>query len=207
MWPARLRELGVLLLLGCGVAHGEPVRNARAARAHFVAADRAFRASRYEQALVELRAGYELDARPEYLIVFAQVYRASGNPQRALEACELYLATAPNGPNAGVARSLAEVLRRETVKPVASEPASPPVVASPPAEVVAPPPAAPAVVIAEPTPATAIAQPGQRRRRTIVWATVGTVAVVVAGVAIGLGVGLGLPAGRPTTFGTVPFDH
>jgi hypothetical protein len=183
-------------------AHAAPANKTNAARAHVAAADRAYRAGRYAEALTRLRAGYELDPRPEYLIMFAQVYRANGSPRRALEACELYLATAPNGPHVQTARQLAEVLRAET----APEPASPSAsaLAAPPLVPTTAPPAAVAVAPSA-TVATSPPPPSPSRRRTVVWATVSAAVIVVIGVGLGVGLGLGLDPGRSTTFGTVRF--
>src|SRR5260370_5786913 len=144
------------LLLVCALlvlsvpARGEPRRwsaSDKAARAHLAAADRAFRRGDYNDALAHLQEAYAIDPRPEFLVVFAQVYRAMGDPQRAINACELYLSTAPKGPRENEARGLAEAARAELNKQVAA--AEPPPPAAP-TEALAPPPLTETLPRAEP---------------------------------------------------------
>src|SRR5437899_798232 len=81
-----------------------------AASEHVAAANRAFQAKSYDRALDELRAAYRLAPRAEFLLSFAQVYRAAGQLQQALEACNSYLATMPNGALASSPLQLAVTL-------------------------------------------------------------------------------------------------
>jgi len=184
------RLLLILVLVGASATvRGEPTRRAateRLARSHLATADRAFRQGHYDEALAELQAAYEVDPLPEYLIVFAQVYRAMGDPQRAIDACEMYLSTAPHGPRASEARGLAAVARTELSHKTAIEPPAPAMSFDR---------ADPAATTAATTAATPAAAP--RRRRAVVWISVGAVTVAVAGLALGLGLGLGLSHGPP----------
>jgi hypothetical protein len=186
----------VLVLSGSArVVAGEPGGRAAAAvrdaRAHLAAADRAFRKARYDEALAQVQAAYAADPRPEFLIVFAQIYRAMGQPQRAVEACELYLAAAPDGSRAQEARALASAARQEAASAAAAPVDAPPVVAP---AAVAPkldPSAAPALVVA-PTPDPAVAVAPAHKRRKAIFIGVGIASVTVVGLALGLGLGLGL---------------
>jgi hypothetical protein len=177
-------------------ARGEPRRSAaateKAARTHLGAADRAFQRGEYDGALAEVQAAYAIDPRPEYLIVFAQVYRAKGDPQQAVNACELYLATAPQGPRASEARGLAEAARAELEKKRV-----PPPETGPPVEPAAVPPPAPPIVVAAPPPPPPPPPPQRRHRHVGVWIGV-SAAVVTVGVALGVGLGLGLQRGPQT---------
>ena len=176
-----------------------------AASEHVAAANRAFQAKSYDRALAELRAAYRLAPRPEFLPSFAQVYRAAGQLQQALEACNSYLATMPNGALASSARQLADKLRAE-IEAAAPAPPSPPA-ATPPPTVATPPPAAtpPPTVL---TPLDSVATPAppsprSRRRKILGW-TIGA-GVVGVGLAVGLGVGLTIGRERASTFGRVDF--
>jgi tetratricopeptide (TPR) repeat protein len=189
------------LLLMVGSAGAES-RHHRAAH-HFAAADRAFRAGQYAQALARLEAGYALDPRPEFLIPLAQTYRELGRLDEALDRCEKYLALAPPGRVANQVAALARELRQEhartTPPPPAPEP-EPPEVATP--EEPEPPPAAappppPIVQLPAPPPAK------KSHRSAIVLGVVGASVAVAVGLGVGLGVGL---ASAPASdLGTIRF--
>ncbi len=178
-----------------------------AATEHVAAANRAYKEKNYDKALEELRAGYRLAPRPEFLLTFAQIYRSAGKLQQALEACNSYLATMPNGSLAPSARELADVLRAEIAAATPPPAPPPPVVAQP----VAPPPAVvtpvapPSVVTPVAAAVGTTAPPPDHRRKALAWG-LGVGAVVVVGLAVGLGVGLGVDHGRASTFGNVKFN-
>jgi tetratricopeptide (TPR) repeat protein len=190
--------IAILLVLSAPSALAHAPKIGGAAADHVAAANRAFQAKNYDKALEELRAGYRLAPRPEFLLTFAQIYRAAGQLQQALEACNSYLATMPNGSLAPSARELAVALRSEIE---ATTPAPPPVVATP----VAPPVVAPAPLA---TPSNALvatpAPPPEHHKKALAWG-LGIGAVVVVGLAVGLGVGLGVQHDRSSTFGNVSF--
>jgi tetratricopeptide (TPR) repeat protein len=196
----------VLLLAPASWARAPKIGGAAAD--HVAAANRAYKEKNYDKALEELRAGYRLAPRPEFLLTFAQIYRAAGKLQQALEACNSYLATMPNGALAPSARELADVLRDEIAAATPAPAPPPPVVAQPvtPPPVVAPPVAPPPPVV---TPfaadVTATAPPREHHRKALAWG-LGVGAVVVVGLAVGLGVGLGVDHERASTFGTVKFN-
>jgi tetratricopeptide (TPR) repeat protein len=64
----------------------------------------------YERAIVEYLAAYELVPHPELFFNLGQVYRLSGQPQRAIEYYERYLAVEPDGRAADQARAFVEQL-------------------------------------------------------------------------------------------------
>ena len=201
----RAVAVAVVLVATTSVARAEPSgRAARDARAHLAAADRAFKKARYDDALAHVQAAYAADPRPEFLIVFAQVYRAMGQPRRAVEACELYLSTAPDGARAAEARALAQAAQQEVdaakpAEPAAatSEPVAPAAKVEPVAAVSVPP---VALVVASAPP------PRRHRTALIVGVTVG--AAVVVGAALGFGLGFGLHHGLPhVSFQPPPTTH
>jgi hypothetical protein len=208
----RARDLCIVIVLVVASlpARGQP-RHApateKAARVHLAAADRAFKKGEYDDALAQLQAAYAIDPRPEFLVVFAQVYRAMGDAQRAINACELYLSTAPQGPRANEARGLATAARAELDKRAAAAPPSaPPETSAPPERPSTPlapppnaPPSAPPPTAAPPVEDHAPPAPAPRRRRRVAVAIgVSAAVVTVAGVALGLGLGLGLTHGPQT---------
>ncbi len=210
------RSVVVWLLMLPAVLQAAPqTRARREAVAHHAAANRAFRAGNYEEALEQLEAGYATEPRPEFLIAFAQTYRELGRLDEAIVHCDRYLALAPRGPLVDQVRGLARELRRDmrsreepapddTPKSGAPEPKTdpiePPKPAPPLLQAVAPPPDSPRPL---PSPlATA-----HFKRRDLAIGLVISAAGVIIGLGVGLGVGLGAsPAAPPTRFGTVSFQ-
>jgi tetratricopeptide (TPR) repeat protein len=201
----------LLVLLGStATAWAAPARSAlAAANEHVAVANRAFQAGRYDKAIEELRVAYQLAPRAEFLLSFAQVYRAAGRTQEALEACHAYLAMVPTGPMATTTRQLVTLLEAERQRKEASahEPApAPPTPPPAPAEPApAPPPPPPAAAAA----ATLVAAPqptddgGAHRRKVILGVTLGAVGLAVVGLTVGLAVGLS--GGRHPSLGTLDF--
>jgi tetratricopeptide (TPR) repeat protein len=227
---------GVLVLvLGAGAGATPRAKrsgaSARAeAEAHFIAANRAFHAARWDEAIVELQAAYELQPRPELLISMAQTFREMGRFDEAITRCERYLAVAPDGALAPQVQKLARDLRREMQRtpppppPTQSdqteeaddEPPSsaasddePPSNAPPAREPVAKPPAParPASIALSETDAPHQAAPAIDRKK-LTWALVTSAVIVVVGVGLGVGIGVGTraPPAPPTRLGTVPFE-
>ena len=83
--------LACLLSAGSAGASSHRSRHAEAVK-HFRAADVAFLAGRYAEALRELERAYELEPRPELLISMGQAHRRLGHLDEAIERLDRYLA-------------------------------------------------------------------------------------------------------------------
>jgi tetratricopeptide (TPR) repeat protein len=172
---ACLIAICALVLAGARPAVAED-RDARAARAHFQRAEKAFSMGKFDDALKGYEAAYEAKPLPGLLFNIAQCHRNLTNPERAIFFYQRYLALDPATPN----RTLVEQLIGEEQKKI-DERAPPP----PPAPVLAP--AAPPVP--EPTPTLRVSssdrEPAEPAlyKRWWVWAGAGA---VVAGVAAAL---------------------
>lgn len=70
---------------------------------------RFYATQRYDEALVELRRGYEIDPHPDFLYAIGQAERMRGNCRGAVEAYRAYLRTRP--PQAEEARAQAQIER------------------------------------------------------------------------------------------------
>ena len=81
------------------------------ARTHFTAGEALYQLGNYTGALREFSAGYDLVARPEFLVNLGQCYRRLGNLKRARDMYQKYLDTAPAGApqRAEVAELVAEL--------------------------------------------------------------------------------------------------
>jgi hypothetical protein len=203
----RAATVTMLALVWLATAQAQARAPRPSAADHVAAANRAFQAKKYDLALDELRIAYQLAPRPEFLLTFAQIYRAAGQLQQALEACNSYLVTVPNGPMATSARKLAETLKAELAARAPSPPPPTPVTPSPPItpEPAAPAPASPTELVATP-PATAPTDAEHsRRRRRVVGLALGLGGLAVVGLAVGLGVGLGVSQSRRSTYGSIDF--
>jgi tetratricopeptide (TPR) repeat protein len=147
----------------------------RRARAYFEAGRALYSLGRYDDALKEFTAGYQLAPRPLFLINLGQSYRRLGRNDEAIAMYRRFMAEAPpNDPN----RAEVERVVAELTNAPAAPPQSPAVVprATAPA---APQERAPAVVAAAPTPG----RPAFARRHWWIFPLAG---VVVAGLAVGI---------------------
>jgi hypothetical protein len=126
--PRALRLAGLLALLVTalitGAAQAQPPaapgqskagakdgKDARArADAHADKGRRYYDLRRYDQAIKEFEAAYELDADPAHLYNIAQAHRVASHIPQAIEAYQSYLNRFPNAPNrADVERRIAEL--------------------------------------------------------------------------------------------------
>jgi tetratricopeptide (TPR) repeat protein len=137
----------ILVVLVAAVANAEPPsRAARAkAEAHYRAGEDYHRRGKYQQAVAEYQAAYDLAPLPLLLFNIAQAYRLGGDKRNALSYYERYLAAEPDGRSATQASLHAEALR----KAIAMEEAQRPPPEPPPPE---PPPASEPVVAPAPPP-------------------------------------------------------
>jgi tetratricopeptide (TPR) repeat protein len=190
-------SLALALLCAGSAAAQTPSREARRqAEAHFRAGDDYHRRGKYDQAIDEYLAAYDLAPLPLLLYNVGQAYRLKGDKRKALSYYERYLAADPNGARATQATLHAEALRKaidaEAPAPEpAPEPAPTPVPPPEPAPVPLPTPAPVHVPAAPPPPPVVEAEPrsggGGLRAAGLVVGGAGVVCV-------GLGVYFGLQA-------------
>ena len=125
-----LLALMALVATGARPAAAED-RAARAARAHFQRAEKAFSMGKFDDALKGYEAAYEAKALPGLLFNIAQCHRNLANPERAIFFYQRYLALDPATPN----RALVEQLIGEEQKRLekSAPPPAPLPIAVPPA--------------------------------------------------------------------------
>jgi tetratricopeptide (TPR) repeat protein len=162
------------------------------ARAHYETGVGLYHLADYSGAVREFAAGYELSAKPEFLINIAQAYRGLGDSARARASYEKFLGTAP-----------ADHARRAEVRRLLAElPAEAPAALAPSALPGEPPAARAAPLVAQPAPLARTA-PERRSRRTLVIAILVTVGVVLAAGAVVAGIYLTPPSHPLPANGTV----
>jgi iron complex outermembrane receptor protein len=122
----RPSTIAIALVLATAPARGEPSTKAQA-KQHFKQGKALQDAGKYDDAVAEYRAAYDLDRRPEMLFNIAQVYRLENHKQPAIDYYQQYLAVQPDGPGAREARQwIAELTRQiEVDRPLPIEPAKP----------------------------------------------------------------------------------
>jgi tetratricopeptide (TPR) repeat protein len=122
----RPSTIAIALVLATAPARAEPGTKALA-KQHFKQGKALQDAGKYDDAIAEYRAAYDLDRRPEMLFNIAQVYRLGNHKQPAIDYYQQYLAAQPDGPGAREARQwIAELTRQiEADRPLPGEPAKP----------------------------------------------------------------------------------
>ncbi len=179
----------LLLFLPCAVAFANDFRT------HYDLALALYQAQRFEEAIPEFQAAYEVEARPGLLFNIAQAYRKAGHPREALQYYERYLTSDPqidsetrhkvDGYVTEARNTLAalelEMNHRLAEERAARQPEPPP------AEPAPPPPPPPSIVLAPPPPPPPPPPPRPIYRRWWFWTGIG--AVVTAGVVAGIVVG------------------
>jgi hypothetical protein len=190
--PAVMRAAALACLAALGLsapafADSDPA----AAKEHFDLGSALYQQGRYDEALVELTRGYQLDARPEFLYSLGQTERKRARFKEALDYYQRYLDSGlPRERAAAVLiqmdRCRAELEHRSEMDhpPPIAVAVAPPSVAAPPA-----PPAA--VLVTAPSPKSKPIY-----QRWWLWTTVAAVAVV----GVGVGLGVGLTANRGSDF-------
>lgn len=178
----RPSTIAIALVLATAPARGEPSTKAQA-KQHFKQGKALQDAGKYDDAVAEYRAAYDLDRRPEMLFNIAQVYRLENHKQPAIDYYQQYLAVQPDGPGAREARQwIAELTRQiEVDRPLPIEPAKP---EPPPIEPLSPPPPR-----SEPEPRALTATRSSPQLRITGLATAGAGAI-----ALGVGVVFGIKA-------------
>ncbi|HEX9105185.1 MAG TPA: tetratricopeptide repeat protein [Polyangia bacterium] len=188
----------LLLLAASAAARAEPPGHAGAAEArrHLERGNALYQQGRYDDAIVELQAGYAIDPRPDFLYAIGQAERKRGDCKAAIRYYQSYVDTGQS-PQRTVAvlvqidrckQELAAGTPQQPRPPGAAEPPSTP--PSPPPIAETPPTTTPEPAAAAPSPVASTArdtQPKKLYKRWWVWTLVG---VAAAGAAVGLGVGL-----------------
>jgi hypothetical protein len=196
--------VALVVVASAAPARAQSAGRAAEARRHLDKGNRLYLEGRYDDAIVELQAGYALEQRPDFLYALGQAERKRGDckaairyyqafvdtgqsPQRTvavlvqIDRCKQELAAGPATPSA------------PSAPPVAAEPSpSPSASPSPPQSPAPAPPAAAATsaAVIAPSPADTSAASATRSpiyKRWWLWTIVG---VAAAGAAVGLGVGL-----------------
>jgi len=196
-----------LVALAAGVARADNAK--AAAAAHLVRGSRLYDQGRYDDAVAELKTGYALDARPEFLYALGQAERKRGDCRAAIGWYQRYVDSGPS-----TQRTVATLLQIDRCKeelassttrpapapPPNAQPVEPPAAAPPPAETAPPPSAAPAEPAAAAAEAPAPARDTTPRASTPLykkWWLWTLVAVVVAG---GVGAGVAIALSQRSTF-------
>lgn len=189
-----------LLLLLLGLCALSPPAWAQDFKTHYDLAMALYQAQKFEEAIPEFKAAYEIDRKPGLLFNIAQSYRKAGRPRDAIQYYDQYLSSDPrldtdtrrkvDGYLAEARNTLAS-LELELKRRLAEEKA---------ARAVEPPP----TLQPEPTPPP---PPPQEKstpvyKRPWLWAVVG--GVVVAGVIVGVVVGTSTARAAPVVDSGVP---
>ncbi|MGZ3427762.1 MAG: tetratricopeptide repeat protein [Polyangia bacterium] len=199
------------LALVAGAAPAWAQTGKATATEHLVRGSRLYEQGRYDEAIAELKAGYAIDARPDFFYALGQAERKRGDCKAAIGWYQRYVDSGPS-----TQRTVATLVQIDRCKqelasatPV-TPPPRPPVEAPPPQAVTPPPPpppAAPPTVSEPPPPATAapVAEAAPPRdstppRTTPIykrWWLWTIVAVVVVG---GVGAGVAVALTQRSTF-------
>lgn len=86
-------------------------KNLAEARRHYERGEALFAARKYEEAVVEYAAAYDLSYRPLFLFNMAQAHRLRGARPEAVKLYEAYLAEDPQGPAAADSQAFLATLR------------------------------------------------------------------------------------------------
>jgi hypothetical protein len=203
---ATITAVALALVALTGIARAENAKTAAAE--HLVRGSRLYEQGRYDDAVAELKAGYALDARPEFLYALGQAERKRGDCKAAIGWYQRYIDSGPTSQRTVATLSQIDRCKEE----LAASTTRPPPPAPPPRSVepttpppVEPPPAPPTVATpSEPPPAAASAAAPARDtsphaatplyKRWWLWTIV---AVVVAG---GVGAGVAIALSQRSSF-------
>lgn len=133
-----------MVLWSARLVYGEGVK--AEARVHVARATELHNASRFREALDELKTAYALDPAPSLLYAMGQIHVSLGECEQAIVFYERFLATKPSARSAALATEAIETCKMNPPPPVAGAPAEPParaVIPRPIIKVVMPPPPPP----------------------------------------------------------------
>ncbi|HEU4610654.1 MAG TPA: hypothetical protein VFS15_01200 [Kofleriaceae bacterium] len=146
----KLLPVIVMLLWSARIAHGGDVK--AEARAHIARATELHNASKFREALDELKTAYALDPEPPLLYAMGQVYVSLGECTQAIAFYERFLATRPSAKSAALANEAIETCK---TNPPVIEPSDEPAPAAVPRPIIKvvmpPPPPAPRLVDSRPS--------------------------------------------------------
>lgn len=178
------------------------------AAAHLVRGSRLYEQGRYDDAVAELKAGYAIEPRADFLYALGQAERKRGDCKAAIGWYQRYVDSGPSSQRTVATLMQIDRCKQELASATSARPPSP---VTPPAGV-EPPASAPSPTPPETTPApeqaappVAAAAPSRAPERTPVykrwwlWTTIAGVALVGAGVGVGIWL-----AERPTFNATLP---
>lgn len=130
--PPKLLAVGLALALSIlepALATAEetaPATPGEQAREHARQGRLHYQLGRFDQALEEYAAAYELDPVPALLFNIGQCHRQLGNHERAIFFYEGFLRDSPDAPNRATVESLLEESRAELARQRAADDAAPP---------------------------------------------------------------------------------
>jgi tetratricopeptide (TPR) repeat protein len=133
------RGLGaVLVLFACFCAHADEQSDLQAARQHYQKGAALFDLERYDDAIKEYEAAYQMKNDPSILFNIAQAHRKAHHVAEAIHFYRAYLARKPNADNrARVDERIAELERElakgptQTTPPIVNRPVTAPIVNEP----------------------------------------------------------------------------
>jgi tetratricopeptide (TPR) repeat protein len=180
--PCRLAlVISVVVCIGGRAAAQAQSDDEGRSRAHYDAGRALFVLGSYQEALREFTAGYQLSARPKFLLNIAQCYRRLGELERAKKMLEQYL---QRGAPTPAERADIEQIMAELDREIANRPAASPRPAAAPTFVQASRP------MAAPSAATpAVAAPAPPPKRSFMhrhWWIIPVSLVVAGGLAVGI---------------------
>ncbi|HEY2745109.1 MAG TPA: hypothetical protein VGL86_10820 [Polyangia bacterium] len=167
-----MRTSVIVAVLSIAVAASAGPEDRAAAREHYAKGTKAFDLGRYDEAIAEYVAAYELIDDPALLYNLAQAHRLAGHPRDALRFFRVYLSKVPNADNRADVESKIAELQKTVELEQKSQHELPPDSALKPATTTPPPVAAPAVLTA-PAPTAAIDRRPARKLEIAGLATAG----------------------------------
>jgi len=195
-----------VLLAGAAAAWAQPPKSATE---HLVRGSRLYDGGHYDEAVVELKAGYAIDPRPEFLYALGQAERKRGDCKAAIAWYQRYIDTGPSSQRTVATLVQIDRCKQELATAAPTTPPPPRALAEPPPPAGEPPPpsSAPPTTSEAPTSAAPTAPPLVEAPPTRTplykrWWLWTAVAVVVAGGA-GAGVAVALTQ-QPSFHSTLP---
>src|SRR5262249_39354314 len=125
MVSLRVALVVIAVVAFAGSAYAQSDATPAEARRHFEQGLRLYNVQSYEEAIVEFKAGYQIDPRPEFLYALGQAQRMNHQCKAAIVSYEAFLRTAPAAKQEEAARGQIDVCRTELAAPPATPAATP----------------------------------------------------------------------------------